>query len=99
MSPIALPNGKTGRDDELYTDCLIQIDGHEFLTDLYKFGLIDFNMILGMDCLSKYQAQINCPKQKITLSGPKGEKIIHKGKALKCKVRLVTAIEASKLLG
>ena len=53
-------------------------------------------MIIG--CLSKYQAQIDCLKQKITLRGPSGEKIVHKGKLSGSGVRLITTIIAQKLV-
>ena len=71
---------------------------HELLADLYRFELNEFDIILGMDWLSKQQAQIDCLKQKITLRGPKGEKIVHRGKSRGSGVRLITAIRAQKLL-
>ena len=52
-----------------------------------------------MDWLVKYQAQINCPKQRITLRGPNREKIVPKGMISKSGVKLITAIKAHKLLG
>jgi len=36
---------------------------HEFLIELYKFKLTDFGVILEMDWLSKYQAQLKCPNK------------------------------------
>jgi len=77
---IALPDGKVVNCQELFVDCPILVHNHEFLADLYRFELTEFDIILGMDWLSKHQAQIDCIKQKITLRGPKGEKIVHKGK-------------------
>ena len=70
-----------------------------FLADLYKFELTDFGVILGINWLAKYQAQIDCPKQRITLRGLNGEKVVHKEKVLKSGVRLITAMKAHKLLG
>jgi len=70
-----------------------------FLADLYKFTLTDFGVILGMNWLARYQAQINCPKKRITLKRPNGERIVHTRKAPKTRVRLITALKASKLLG
>jgi len=70
---VALPDGKTVKSDELYEDCPIHMYKHEFLVDLYKFELTDFSVILGTDWLVKYQAQINCAKQRIILRGPNGE--------------------------
>ena len=61
--------------------------------------MTNFDVILGMDMLAKYQAQLDCPKQNITLRGPKKEQVINKGKVLRCGVKLVTTIEAQKLLG
>ena len=68
------------------------------MVDLYKFELTKFDISLGMDRLSKHQAYIDCLKRKITLVGPKGERIVHKGKPLEGRVRLILSIKAQKLL-
>ena len=39
---ITLSNGKVVDCHDLYIDCPIQIHGHDFLADLYKFALTDF---------------------------------------------------------
>jgi len=57
-----LLDGKTVSCEELYEGCPIKIYECEFPVDLYKFELTDFGVILGMDWLAKYQAQIDCPK-------------------------------------
>jgi len=62
LLPIALVDGKTMKCEELFIDCPIQINRHEFLIDLCKFGLSDFDIILGMDWLIKHQEQIDCPE-------------------------------------
>jgi len=51
---MVLPDGKTGKCDKLYKDFPIQIYGHGFLANLYKFRLTNFDVILGWDWLSKY---------------------------------------------
>jgi len=96
---VTLLDGKTVKCDEPYEDCPIQMYEHEFLEDLYKFELTDFGAILGMDWLAKYQTQINCPKQRITVKGPNGEKIVHKGKVSKSGSKLINAMKARNLLG
>jgi len=57
----------------------VKMHEFEFPADLYKFELTDFGIILGMDWLARYQAQINCPKRKITLKGRNREKVVHRG--------------------
>jgi len=37
------------RGEELFVDCSIQINSHEYFADLYKFELTNFNIILSMD--------------------------------------------------
>jgi len=57
-----LPDGKIVICEELYEDCPFTMYEYEFLADLYGFELTDFGVILGMDCLAKHQAQIDCPR-------------------------------------
>ena len=47
---------------ELYEGCPIKMYECDFLADLYKFKLTDFGIILGMDWLARYQAQIDFPE-------------------------------------
>jgi len=96
---VTLSDGKMVGCEELYENCPIRMYEQLFLADLNKFALTDFGVILGMDWLARYQAQINCPKQRITLKGPNRERIVHKGKAPRTGLRLITALKASKLLG
>lgn len=42
--------------------------------DLIIFEMSDFDMILGMDFLSKYGAKIDCKKKKVKLSLDNGDK-------------------------
>ena len=52
-----------------------------------------------MDWLAKYQAPIDCSKQKVSLKGPNREKIVHRGQSPRMGVKLVSAMKARKLLG
>ena len=96
---IILPNGKTIKCEELYKNCPIRMYEHEFLANLYRFDLTNFGVIVGMDWLARYQTQIDCPKQRITLKEPNGKKVVHKGKASRLGVKLITVMQAHKLLG
>jgi len=77
---VTLPGGKTVSCEELYEGFPLRMYECEFLADLYKFELTNFGVILGMDWLAKYHAQIACSKQKVSLKGPNGEKIVHRGR-------------------
>jgi len=59
---VILPDRKTVTCEELYEDYRLRMYECAFLTDLYRFELTDFGLILGMDWLTKHQAQIDCPR-------------------------------------
>ncbi|XP_021745268.1 uncharacterized protein LOC110711196 [Chenopodium quinoa] len=60
-----------------FKDVPLEIKGKVFLSDLIEFGLSDFDIILGMDWLSKYNAEIRCRSQKVQLSTAEGELVTH----------------------
>ena len=72
---------------------------HEFLVDLYRFELTNFGVILGMDWLAKHYFQMDYPRWKITLRGPNGEKVVHKAKGPRARVKQISVMKACKLLG
>ncbi|XP_021722844.1 uncharacterized protein LOC110690326 [Chenopodium quinoa] len=49
--------------------------GTKLFANLKEFPMIEFDVILGVDWLSKYHATIHCRDQKVTLRGPKGNRI------------------------
>jgi len=59
---VMLPNRKTASCDELYEGYHVKMYECEFPANLCKFKLTDFGIILGIDWLAKYQAQIDCSK-------------------------------------
>jgi len=46
--------------DEVYKKVVLYVEGMELQVDLMPLELYDFDLILGMDWLSKYKAQVNC---------------------------------------
>ncbi|XP_057249989.1 uncharacterized protein LOC125496578 [Beta vulgaris subsp. vulgaris] len=69
---VTIPNGESILCDVMYRNCPILIGGCEFQVDLIQFELTDFDVILGMNWLSKYKADINCLNHEITLRKPDG---------------------------
>ena len=44
----------------IYKNCYIEIKGHEFVINLIPIQLGEFDVILGMDWLSRHEAVIGC---------------------------------------
>lgn len=43
----------------------VVLKGWELVVDLIVFNMLDFDVILGIDFLSKYGAEISCKKKKV----------------------------------
>ncbi|GJZ67920.1 putative reverse transcriptase domain-containing protein [Tanacetum coccineum] len=55
--------------------CRLEIEGHTFIIDLIPFGHGSFDMIIGMDWLSKLRAKIVCFEKIVQISLSNGENL------------------------
>lgn len=46
--------------NKVYKDCPLCVQSHTFLGDLIELHFREFDVILGMDLLSKHQVIIDC---------------------------------------
>ena len=53
---VSTPLGKNINFDEVYKGVILYIEGVELRVDLMPLELYDFNLIPGMDWLSRYRA-------------------------------------------
>ena len=53
--------------DHMYPACLIEIGGRKLSVDLIELPVLEFDVILGIDWLDKYDANINCRTKSIVL--------------------------------
>ena len=64
--------------NRVYKNCLIIIHDKEFSTDLITLSFHEFDLILGMDWLSKHRAIIDCDKKTVELRcSDQSEVIVH----------------------
>jgi len=66
--------------------------------DLIQFDLSDFDIILGMNWLRTYEAQIDCEDLKVVLKDEKERKVCFYGQREAKSCSLISAMKASKLL-
>ncbi|KAK1360434.1 hypothetical protein POM88_044908 [Heracleum sosnowskyi] len=76
---IILANQDKVSVNHVYPHCKIEIDGHVFPTNLIPFQLGEFDVILGMDWLTNFSAQIDCKGKKVVVRTPQGKKVVFKG--------------------
>ncbi|XP_031111767.1 uncharacterized protein LOC116015734 [Ipomoea triloba] len=73
-----------------YDDVAIEIAGFNCPGNLVRFELEGLDVVLGMDWLDKYKAQIVCNERKVVLQGPKGKTISYRGVDKQPEPRLLT---------
>src|SRR5262249_45059149 len=53
---ITTPLGETVEVKHVYPSCVVRVEGRDLLADLIELTVLEFDVILGMDWLSKYHA-------------------------------------------
>ena len=61
------PLGRSVILNIVYRDCLIRIQEYEFPGDLIELSFKEFDVILGMDWLSRHQVMVGCRMKRVTL--------------------------------
>ena len=95
---VCTPTGETIVIEHAYFECEIVIDGVIWLTDLLPLVLLEFDVILGMDFLSKYHAKVDCFKKKVWLTKSDGVEVVFKGRRRILPTCVISAVKARKLL-
>ena len=72
---VTKPIGHSVVVNRVYRDCLIRIREYEFLGDLIELSFREFDVILGMDWLSRHQVVVDCRIKRVTLRTPSGEEV------------------------
>jgi hypothetical protein len=81
-----------------YVGVGVTLSGYETEVDLVPLELHDFDIILGMNWLSKYKALIYCYAKTVTFQTPKGERMIFEGVRILKPIALKSVVTAQKLL-
>ncbi|XP_073024377.1 uncharacterized protein [Primulina eburnea] len=82
---IATPTSKTIETHKIHRNCIVYINEHTFNAELIQVNMVEFDVILGMDWLSKSHAIVDCRHKIIKLRTPSQKEITYHGKAKKRK--------------
>ena len=70
------PLGHSVIVNKVYRDCPIRIRECEFLGDLIELSLREFDVILGMDWLSRHRVIVDCKMKRVISRTPNEDKVI-----------------------
>ncbi|GJT68091.1 putative reverse transcriptase domain-containing protein [Tanacetum coccineum] len=69
---IEIASGQLIEINKVIKGCKLEIEGHVFDIDLIPFGHRSFDVIIGMDWLANYKAEIICHKKVVRIPLPDG---------------------------
>ena len=76
---VSTPLGENIHIDDIYRGVKLYIGGLELRVDLMPLELYDFDVILGMDWLSKHKAQVDCFTKTVIIRGIGDKRVVFKG--------------------
>ena len=95
---IFLPSGENLTSRFSFKEVPVKVARRELPVDLIILEMVDYDVILGMDWLSKYNATVLCRRKKVVFQPSKGEVFEYKGTPQRSKWPVVSALKASKML-
>jgi hypothetical protein len=95
---VATPIGSTIVCTSVVKNCPILVEGHVMPANLVVFEMSGFDIILGMDWLSKYHACVDCFCKEIVFKPPGAAEFKIQGDRNIGALKLISAIQATKLL-
>ena len=95
---VSVPNGDTMISGRIVPGSRLVIQNKDFPADLIVLGIHDFDIILGMEWLSKHRATLDCYKKEVRLVRPEEPGVIFRGIRREIAPSLINAMTASKML-
>ena len=86
-----------GDQGRVYRDCPSKIREYEFLGDLIEF-FKEFDVILGMDWLSRHQVMVDCRMKRVTLRTPNEDEVNFIGERSNHLSNVISAATAKKMV-
>ncbi|XP_024964861.1 uncharacterized protein LOC112505146, partial [Cynara cardunculus var. scolymus] len=95
---IEFANGQEFKARSVFTNCTLNLANKDFSIDLIPIELGRFDIIVGMDWLSKNQAEIVCSEKLIRIPQDGMEQIVVQGDKLDRRIKLVSCMKMQKYL-
>ena len=95
---VSVPNGDIMISERIVPGSRLVIQNKDFPADLIVLGINDFDIVLGMDWLSKHRATLDCYKKEVRLVRPEEPGVIFRGIRREIAPSLINAMTASKML-
>ena len=99
-SPLAIgvSVGRTIEVKYVFPVCVVEIDSKVYPADLMELDVLDFDVVLGMDWLSKNYASIDCRDKCVRFKTKESIDLVFQGERSAVLTRLISVIRARRSL-
>ena len=95
---VSLPAGDPLFSNIVVRDSKVLIEGQEFPTDLVALDMRDFDVVLGMDWLSRHKATLDCYKKEVKFHRPEKLEVKFQGIRRELFSSMISAMAAQRML-
>ena len=95
---VSLPGGDLLFSDRIVRDSRVLIGGQEFPADLVALDMRDFDVVLGMDWLSRHRATLDCYKKEVKFHRPWKLEVKFRGIRRELSSNMMSAMAAQRML-
>ena len=95
---VSLSAGDPLFSDRVVRDSRVLIGGQEFLADLVAVDMRDFDVVLGMDWLSRHRATLDCYKKEVKFHRPGKLEVKFRGIRRELSSNIISAMAAQRML-
>ena len=95
---VTSPLGHSVRVNRVYKNCPLTVHDREFSVDLIALPFHEFDLILGMDWLSKHRALVDCDKKTVLLKCSDMSKVTVHGILAEAVSKVILAMQARRFL-
>ena len=95
---VSLPVGDPLFSDRVVRNSRILIGGQEFPADLVALDMRDFDVVLGMDWLSRHRATLDCYKKEVKFHRPGKLEVKFRGICRELSSNMISAMAAQRMI-
>ena len=95
---VQTPFGSTDQEISICRNLKVKVDGREFEADLIVMDIMGYEVLLGMDWLTRHAATIDCPHRRIHFANSRGMSCVLNCRELGKLTTCVSAVEMRRLI-